>query len=135
MNWKRITVFSFFFFKLLSQLLYINNIRIVIIFKFSASSCFFALGCWESDPHRRPTFEEILDALNEILHSSFMQTPHESFHIMQDDWRQEIEEVLLELRRKEKVTYPKFTLSLKKKANSFTLLSFLLCSAACSSGV
>lgn len=33
-----------------------------------------------------------------------MQTPHESFHIMQDDWRQEIEEVLLELRRKEKVS-------------------------------
>lgn len=48
-------------------------------------------------------FEEILDALNVILHSSFMQTPHESFHTMQDDWRQEIEEVLLELRRKEKV--------------------------------
>ncbi|CAG9860928.1 unnamed protein product [Phyllotreta striolata] len=58
--------------------------------------------CWESDPHRRPTFEHILDDLDNIVHSSFTQTPHESFHIMQDDWRQEIEEVLLELRRKEK---------------------------------
>lgn len=64
----------------------------------------FFQGCWESDPHRRPTFEEILDSLNLILQSSFMQTPHESFHIMQDDWRQEIEEVLLDLRRKEKVS-------------------------------
>lgn len=58
--------------------------------------------CWESDPHRRPSFEHILDDLDNIVHSSFTQTPHESFHIMQDDWRQEIEEVLLELRRKEK---------------------------------
>ncbi|KAK9891653.1 hypothetical protein WA026_015621 [Henosepilachna vigintioctopunctata] len=58
--------------------------------------------CWESDPHRRPSFEQILESLDSIVHSSFTQTPHESFHIMQDDWRQEIEEVLLELRRKEK---------------------------------
>ncbi|GJQ82318.1 hypothetical protein Trydic_g392 [Trypoxylus dichotomus] len=59
-------------------------------------------ACWESDPHRRPTFEEILNDLDRIVHSSFTQTPHESFHTMQDDWRQEIEEVLLDLRRKEK---------------------------------
>ncbi|XP_072385894.1 mitogen-activated protein kinase kinase kinase 9 isoform X2 [Diabrotica undecimpunctata] len=58
--------------------------------------------CWEADPHRRPSFEQILDDLDKIVHSSFTQTPHESFHIMQDDWRQEIEEVLLDLRRKEK---------------------------------
>lgn len=59
--------------------------------------------CWESDPHGRPSFEQILEDLDHIVHSSFTQTPHESFHTMQDDWRQEIEEVLLELRRKEKV--------------------------------
>ncbi|XP_060532516.1 mitogen-activated protein kinase kinase kinase 11 isoform X2 [Cylas formicarius] len=58
--------------------------------------------CWASDPHRRPSFEHILEDLDEIVHSSFCQTPHESFHVMQDDWRLEIEEVLLELRRKEK---------------------------------
>ncbi|XP_076252748.1 mitogen-activated protein kinase kinase kinase 10-like isoform X1 [Rhynchophorus ferrugineus] len=58
--------------------------------------------CWESDPHNRPTFEQILQDLDHIFNSSFTKTPHESFHNLQDDWRQEIEEVLLELRRKEK---------------------------------
>ncbi|XP_065158014.1 mitogen-activated protein kinase kinase kinase 11 isoform X4 [Atheta coriaria] len=58
--------------------------------------------CWESDSHRRPSFKEILISLSNIANSSFTQTPHESFHTMQDDWRREIEEVLLELRRKEK---------------------------------
>lgn len=62
------------------------------------------LECWVSDPHRRPTFEQILEDLDNINHSSFTQTPHESFHNMQANWRQEIEEVLLELRRKEKVS-------------------------------
>lgn len=66
-------------------------------------SSFFHSECWESDPHSRPSFEQILEDLDHIVHSSFTQTPHESFHTMQDDWRQEIEEVLLELRRKEKV--------------------------------
>ncbi|XP_066252787.1 mitogen-activated protein kinase kinase kinase 11-like isoform X3 [Euwallacea similis] len=58
--------------------------------------------CWEPDPHNRPSFEQILVDLDVIVHSSFTQTPHESFHIMQEDWREEIEVVLLELRRKEK---------------------------------
>ncbi|XP_050301341.1 mitogen-activated protein kinase kinase kinase 11 isoform X2 [Anthonomus grandis grandis] len=58
--------------------------------------------CWQSDPHDRPSFEQILKDLDKIVHSSFTQTPHESFHIMQEDWRIEIEGVLLELRRKEK---------------------------------
>lgn len=66
-----------------------------------------------------------------------MQTPHESFHIMQDDWRQEIEEVLLELRRKEKVKYLTFTRPTHpQNFPSHLFLRFsLLCSAACSSGV
>lgn len=38
------------------------------------------------------------------MHSSFTQEPHESFHQLQDGWRKEIEEVLLDLRRKEKVS-------------------------------
>lgn len=59
-------------------------------------------ACWESDPHKRPTFDTILEDLDNILNSSFTQTPHESFHTMQDKWKQEIEEVLLDLRRKEK---------------------------------
>ncbi|XP_054260814.1 mitogen-activated protein kinase kinase kinase 11-like isoform X2 [Macrosteles quadrilineatus] len=58
--------------------------------------------CWESDPHLRPGFEEILLSLDAIVHSAFTQTPHESFHTMQDGWRIEIEEVLNGLRMKEK---------------------------------
>ncbi|PSN40611.1 Mitogen-activated protein kinase kinase kinase 21 [Blattella germanica] len=60
-------------------------------------------ACWHSDPHFRPSFEDILQALDVIVHSAFTQTPHESFHTMQEDWKLEIEEVLLGLRMKEKV--------------------------------
>ncbi|XP_071440662.1 mitogen-activated protein kinase kinase kinase 9-like isoform X3 [Hetaerina americana] len=59
-------------------------------------------ACWDSDPHLRPSFEDILLALDEIVHSAFTQTPHESFHTMQEDWKLEIEEVLHGLRMKEK---------------------------------
>lgn len=61
------------------------------------------LVCWDSDPHLRPSFEDILQALDAIVHSAFTQTPHESFHTMQDGWRLEIEQVLDGLRMKEKV--------------------------------
>nr|CAD7594998.1 unnamed protein product [Timema genevievae] len=59
-------------------------------------------ACWHSDPHMRPAFEDILLALDGIVHSAFTQTPHESFHTMQEDWKLEIEEVLHGLRMKEK---------------------------------
>lgn len=61
-------------------------------------------SCWESDPHRRPSFKEILRELDGIARSAFTQTPHESFHTMQDGWKKEIAEVLQELRTKEKVS-------------------------------
>lgn len=60
--------------------------------------------CWECDPHDRPSFKEILNVLDEISRSAFSQTPHESFHTLQDGWKKEIAEVLQELRKKEKVT-------------------------------
>lgn len=60
-------------------------------------------ACWSPDPHLRPSFEDILADLDSIVHSTFLQTPHESFHTMQDGWKAEIEEVLLGLRNKEKV--------------------------------
>jgi mitogen-activated protein kinase kinase kinase 9 len=60
-------------------------------------------ACWYSDPHCRPSFEDILQALDAIVHSAFTQTPHESFHTMQEDWKLEIEQVLHGLRMKEKV--------------------------------
>lgn len=61
--------------------------------------------CWECDPHDRPSFKEILKVLDEISRSGFSQTPHESFHTLQDGWKKEIAEVLQELRKKEKVTH------------------------------
>ncbi|XP_011685861.1 PREDICTED: mitogen-activated protein kinase kinase kinase 11-like [Wasmannia auropunctata] len=59
------------------------------------------IACWASDSHTRPGFTEILLALDEVR-SAFAATPHESFHTMQEDWRQEIEQVLHGLRMKEK---------------------------------
>lgn len=64
------------------------------------------LACWEIDSHKRPQFKSILKDLQEIAASGFMQTPHESFHNMQDCWKKEIAEVLHELRLKEKVSRP-----------------------------
>lgn len=62
-------------------------------------------GCWENDPHKRPTFKKILQELDGIARSSFRNTPNESFHTMQDLWKKEIAEVLQELRKKDKVKH------------------------------
>ncbi|XP_025420103.1 mitogen-activated protein kinase kinase kinase 9 isoform X3 [Sipha flava] len=59
-------------------------------------------ACWYSDSHMRPSFDDILTSLDEIVHSAFTQTPHESFHTLQDVWKIEIEQVLEGLRLKEK---------------------------------
>lgn len=59
-------------------------------------------ACWNCDPHQRPTFSDILVTLKTIVDSSFIETPSESFHTMQENWRQEIEEVYDELRLKER---------------------------------
>lgn len=67
------------------------------------SYLYFSLACWHSDSHMRPSFEDILTSLDEIVHSAFTQTPHESFHTLQDVWKVEIEQVLDGLKMKEKV--------------------------------
>lgn len=67
-------------------------------------------GCWDIDSHKRPQFKAILRDLEIIAESGFKQTPHESFHNMQDCWKKEIAEVLHELRLKEKVSYKKLRL-------------------------
>ncbi len=74
----------------------------------------FLLACWDPDPHMRPSFENILIDLDSISHSKFRETPHESFHIMQDDWKVEIEEVLLGLKMKEKVRDTSFFILISK---------------------
>lgn len=65
------------------------------------------LGCWEVDPHARPTFEVILARLDEISRSTFTQTPHDSFHTMRGHWKVEIEEKVNEIRMKENVSIEK----------------------------
>lgn len=71
------------------------------------------LGCWELDPHKRPTFKEILSNLEDIQRSAFSQTPNESFQKLQNGWKKEINEVLQDLCKKEKVGVV-FFLSSKK---------------------
>lgn len=71
--------------------------------RFLTQVLFASSACWEIDSHKRPQFKSILRDLEEIVASGFLQTPHESFHNMQDCWKKEIAEVLHELRIKEKV--------------------------------
>lgn len=59
-------------------------------------------GCWNPDPHGRPSFVNVLRELETVAHSSFMNTPRESFHSEQEKWKCEIEEMFDELRCKEK---------------------------------
>ncbi|XP_029424790.1 mitogen-activated protein kinase kinase kinase 21 isoform X1 [Nannospalax galili] len=58
--------------------------------------------CWEQDPHIRPSFALILQQLTAIEGSLTSEMPPESFHSMQDDWKQEIQQMFSELRTKEK---------------------------------
>lgn len=75
------------------------------VLKIEMSSNSLLSACWEIDSHKRPQFKTIMKELEDIAVSGFMQTPHESFHNMQDCWKKEIAEVLHELRLKEKVSF------------------------------
>lgn len=87
-----------------------NLIQLVVSIDFIQFTCcpFFAIGCWAVDRYKRPTFKQILEELNAIVVSSFTRTPNESFHTMQAGWKKEIDEVLQDLRLKEKVRPPVF---------------------------
>ena len=68
------------------------------------TNCFSLCAvCWEPEAHDRPSFEKILMLLDEVARSPFAQTPHESFHTMQEDWKMEIEAMFDDIRVKEKV--------------------------------
>lgn len=58
--------------------------------------------CWSPIPHSRPSFSSILRRLLAIEQSAMFQMPLESFHSLQEDWRQEIQQMFDELRAKEK---------------------------------
>jgi hypothetical protein len=59
-------------------------------------------ACWDQTPHNRPDFESILNSLIDIANSQFPETNAESFHTMRNDWKQEINQILDELKTKEK---------------------------------
>jgi len=63
------------------------------------------VGCWNSEPHERPSFQDVIKLLDDIKRSPFVLTTHESFRDLQEDWHQEIEEMFQELRTKEKVYF------------------------------
>ena len=65
----------------------------------------FSIGCWEEDPHERPTFPALLAVLDEIAQSTFTTTPHDSFRTMQGHWQMEIEEKVTEIKTKETVRH------------------------------
>lgn len=58
--------------------------------------------CWNQDPHKRPSFQGILEDLEEISDSSFVQDDPDSFRTLQDGWQTEIDQIFDELRKKEK---------------------------------
>lgn len=59
-------------------------------------------ACWATDPHNRPSFSELIKSLERISHSQFVHTHDNSFHTMQEKWKVEIEEMVEELKCKEK---------------------------------
>ncbi|XP_067895649.1 mitogen-activated protein kinase kinase kinase 9 isoform X2 [Heterodontus francisci] len=58
--------------------------------------------CWNTDSHSRPSFSCILDQLTAIEESGFFEMPQDSFHSLQEEWKQEIQEMFQQLREKEK---------------------------------
>ncbi|XP_022657512.1 tyrosine-protein kinase sid-3-like isoform X3 [Varroa destructor] len=57
--------------------------------------------CWNADPHRRPLFDKIIYQLEDIFNSSSLDVLHESFHTMQDRWREEIAMRIEQIKQRE----------------------------------
>nr|XP_015194354.1 PREDICTED: mitogen-activated protein kinase kinase kinase 11 [Lepisosteus oculatus] len=58
--------------------------------------------CWDQDPHRRPSFASILSQLTALEQQVLEEMPQDSFHSLQEDWKEEIQGMFDELRAKEK---------------------------------
>ena len=78
------------------------------------------LDCWQTVPHDRPTFSELYKQIDEIIERNYAniklnktETVNESYLLLQQDWRQEIQSIFEELKNKEQVKQG------RKKSNEF----------------
>ena len=62
-------------------------------------------GCWRLSPEDRPNFKELLTQIDEIVPKDYnpVEFHEESYQSLQDDWRQEIQDMFEELKEKEQV--------------------------------
>jgi sterile alpha motif and leucine zipper-containing kinase AZK len=58
--------------------------------------------CWEAEPHKRPTFKQILEDLESMLNNDALKVETKNFLEKKEIWREEIESKLKELKTKEK---------------------------------
>ena len=70
----------------------------------------FSLDCWKIHPDERPTFSDLLKQINTIITMNYttneinhMKLNDESYQSLQNDWRQEIQDIFNELKEKEQV--------------------------------
>ena len=76
---------------------------VLLLFSLLTLALNFITACWKSDTHERPSFHHILQILDDITRSNFNQMPDDSFYTLQEDWKVEIDQILIELRNREKV--------------------------------
>ena len=70
----------------------------------------FSLDCWKIYPDERPTFSDLLKQINTIIEMNYrtnevnhIELNDESYQSLQNDWRQEIQDIFNELKEKEQV--------------------------------
>jgi hypothetical protein len=68
------------------------------------------LDCWLNVSQDRPTFSQLLDQINTIIETNYvnnelnnMETNDETYQSLQEDWRKEIQDMFEELKTKEQV--------------------------------
>ena len=64
----------------------------------------YVSGCFKRDHHERPNFPNILAKLGKIADGNFVTIPTDLFTEMQEGWRDEVKELLADLKTKEKVS-------------------------------
>ena len=63
-------------------------------------------ACWEREYPNRPSFTRIIEILKEVEGSAFFSTTSdEVFRSIQSSWKEEIQQVFTELKKKEAVSH------------------------------